>query len=337
MTESEILRRLEDVGTLHKPLLVASFVRKNGINTTAAAALMHRIRSHDLQPIAQFDPEQFFDFTQSRPQVRNEDGGRVIEFPRNRVHLERATEGGRDALIVSGIEPHLRWRHFSEQLTSFARSVDVEAVLILRSFPANVPHTRPVLLRLTTTSEELSGELGLPQLQPSYEGPIDIGEVVASELAASGVAIGGMTVLVPNYLGVVPNPMAVLGVTRTLDRLIGAETPTGQYEEAADNVPRPGRRADASLRRGPRGRRGDGGAVRVHRRRRGRRRRRLGPPVRQRPARRRRALPLERGRPAFLTFALLLRCHTGALLDRPSEGARACGTVRGLPASMDFR
>ncbi|MYD65554.1 MAG: PAC2 family protein [Chloroflexi bacterium] len=236
MTESEILRRLEDVGTLHKPLLVASFVRKNGINTTAAAALMHRIRSHDLQPIAQFDPEQFFDFTQSRPQVRNEDGGRVIEFPRNRVHLERATEGGRDALIVSGIEPHLRWRHFSEELTSFARSVDVEAVLILRSFPANVPHTRPVLLRLTTTSEELSGELGLPQLQPSYEGPIDIGEVVASELAASGVAIGGMTVLVPNYLGVVPNPMAVLGVTRTLDRLIGAETPTGQYEEAADNV-----------------------------------------------------------------------------------------------------
>ena len=236
MAESEILRRLEDVGTLHKPLLVASFVRKNGINTTAAAALMHRIRSHDLQPIAQFDPEQFFDFTQSRPQVRNEGEQRVIEFPRNRVHLERATEGGRDALIVSGIEPHLRWRHFSEELTSFARSFDVEAVLILRSFPANVPHTRPVLLRLTTTSEELSGELGLPQLQPSYEGPIDIGEVVASELAASGVAIGGMTVLVPNYLGVVPNPMAVLGVTRTLDRLIGAETPTGQYEEAADNV-----------------------------------------------------------------------------------------------------
>lgn len=236
MAESEILRRLEDVGTLHKPLLVASFVRKNGINTTAAAALMHRIRSHDLQPIAQFDPEQFFDFTQSRPQVRNEGDTRVIEFPRNRVHLERATEGGRDALIVSGIEPHLRWRHFSEELTNFARSFDVEAVLILRSFPANVPHTRPVLLRLTTTSEELSGELGLPQLQPSYEGPIDIGEVVASELAASGVAIGGMTVLVPNYLGVVPNPMAVLGVTRTLDRLIGAETPTGQYEEAADNV-----------------------------------------------------------------------------------------------------
>ncbi len=236
MAESEVLRRLEDVGTLHRPLLVASFVRKNGINTTAAASLMHRIRSHDLQPIAQFEAQPFFDFTQSRPQVRNEGDERVIEWPRNRVHLERATDGGRDALIVSGIEPHLRWQHFSRELSAFARSLGVESVLILRSFPASVPHTRPVLLRLTTTSEELSGELGLPQLQPSYEGPIDIGEVIANELSAGGVSIGGMTALVPNYLGVVPNPMAVLGITRTLDRLLGAETPMGEYEEASANV-----------------------------------------------------------------------------------------------------
>ena len=236
MAESEVLRRLEDVGTLHKPLLVASFVRKNGINTTAAASLMHRIRSHDLQPIAQFEAQPFFDFTQSRPQVRNEGEERVIEWPRNRVHLERAAEGGRDALIVSGIEPHLRWQHFSRELSAFALSLGVESVLILRSFPASVPHTRPVLLRLTTTSAELSGELGLPQLQPSYEGPIDIGEVIANQLSAGGVSIGGMTALVPNYLGVVPNPMAVLGITRTLDRLLGAETPMGDYEEASANV-----------------------------------------------------------------------------------------------------
>ena len=236
MAESGLLRPLEDVGTLHKPLLVASFVRKNGVNTTAAASLMHRIRAHELQPIAQFDPEPYFDFTQSRPQVRNEGSERVIDFPRNRVHLERGSEGARDALIVSGIEPHLRWQHFSRQLAAFAESLGVESVLILRSFPASVPHTRPVLLRLTTTSEELASELGLNQLQPSYEGPIDIGEVVATELAATGVTIGGMTTLVPNYLGVVPNPMAVLGVTRTLDRLLGVETPSGEYEEAAASV-----------------------------------------------------------------------------------------------------
>ena len=236
MADTEALRRLEDVGTLHKPVLVASFVRKNGINTTAAASLMHRIRSHELQPIAQFDPQPFFDFTQSRPQVRNEGDERVIEWPRNRVHLERAADGGRDALIVSGIEPHLRWRDFSRELSAFALSLGVEAVLILRSFPASVPHTRPVLLRLTTTSEELSAEMGLAQLQPSYEGPIDIGEVVATELAGSGTSIGGMTALVPNYLGVVPNPMAVLGITRTLDRMLGAETPTGEFEEAAASV-----------------------------------------------------------------------------------------------------
>ena len=236
MAEPEALHQLQDVGTLHQPVLVASFVRKNGVNTTAAASLMHRISTHDLQPIAEFDAQPFFDFTQSRPRVRNSGDERVIEWPRNRVHLERAGDGGRDALIVSGIEPHLRWRDFSKALGEFASSLGVESVLILRSFPAAVPHTRPVLLRLTTTSELMANELGLAQLAPSYEGPIDIGEVVASGLGAAGVAIGGMTALVPNYLGVVPNPMAVLGITRTLDRILQTETPSGDFEEAAESV-----------------------------------------------------------------------------------------------------
>ena len=236
MAESGTLRQLDDAGPLRAPVLVASFVRKNGINTTAAAALMHRIRARDLQPVAEFEPEGFFDFTQSRPRVRNEGDERVIEWPRNRIHLERGAEGGRDALIVSGIEPHLRWRSFSEDLGAYARSIGVEAVLIVRTFPANVPHTRPVLLRLTTTSERIASELSLTALTPSYEGPIDIGEVVATDLAGSGASIGGMTALVPNYLGVIPNPMAVLGITRTLDRLLGVETPSDAYEEAAASV-----------------------------------------------------------------------------------------------------
>ena len=55
-------------------------------------------------------------------------------------------------------------------------------------------------------------------------------------LAAEGGASGGVTALVPNYLGVVPNPMAVLEVTRVLDRLIGTRTASGDFEQAASSV-----------------------------------------------------------------------------------------------------
>jgi hypothetical protein len=233
---SESLRRLEDLEAVRDPVLVASFVRKNGVNTTAAASLAHRIRVHSARPVAEFDAQPFFDFTQSRPQVRMEGERRRIDWPQNRVHLERGAEGGRDAFIIAGIEPHLHWRGFSEALREFASSHGVQSALILRSMPATVPHTRPALLRLTTRNEALAGELGLTPLQPSYEGPIDIGEVLLTDLAGAGSASAGVTALVPNYLGVVPNPMAVVELTRVLDRLLHTHTETGDFEEAAANV-----------------------------------------------------------------------------------------------------
>ena len=236
MVGTEWLRQLRRVEGLRDPVLLAAFVRKNGVNTTAAAALRHRIRVHDLEAIAEFDPQPFFDFTQSRPQVRVSGRERSIDWPENRVHLERGAKGDRDALVISGVEPHLHWRGFSEALLEFASSHRVRWALIVRSFPATVPHTRPVLLRLTTASEQLSDALGLPALRPSYEGPIDIGEVVASAVAGEGGASGGITALVPNYLGVVPNPMAVLEVTSVLDRLMGTQTTPGEFEQAATNV-----------------------------------------------------------------------------------------------------
>ena len=248
MVGTEWLRALRRVEDLRDPVLLAAFVRKNGVNTTAAAALRHRIRVHSLEAIAEFDPQPFFDFTQSRPQVRVSREGRSIDWPENRVHLERGAEGGRDALVISGVEPHLQWRGFSEALLEFASSHGVRWALIVRSFPATVPHTRPVVLRLTTASEPLSDALGLPALRPSYEGPIDIGEVLASAVAGEEGASGGITALVPNYLGVVPNPMAVLEVTRALDRLMGTQTTAGEFEQAAANVRA---QADAQMEQSP--------------------------------------------------------------------------------------
>lgn len=231
MTDGGPLRTLEDFGALRDPVLVAAFVRKNGVNTTAAAALAHRIRAHDLPAVAEFDPQPFFDFTQTRPRTLYRDGERVLEWPRNRVHLERAGEGGRDALIVSGVEPHLRWGGFRDALGAFAAEHGVRSALIVRSFPAAVPHTRPVLVRLTTMNERLAEGLGLPPLRPAYEGPIDVGEVVASALADGASA--GATAFVPNYLGVVPNPLAVLELTKALDRLLRVRTPAREFEDAA--------------------------------------------------------------------------------------------------------
>ena len=189
-----------------------------------------------LVAVAEIEAGPLFDFTQTRPQVRVRDGVRETTFPENTIHLARGGESGRDALVIAGQEPHLQWPSFSEQLADYARACGVETAVVLRSFPASVPHTRPVLLRLTTRNSELAESLALAPLEPTYEGPIDVGEVVLNRLAQEGCATAGLTVLVPNYLGIVPNPMAVLSVTELLDRYLGVRTSMAEYREAAEKV-----------------------------------------------------------------------------------------------------
>ena len=111
-----MLRQIQPIGPLRDPVVIASFVQGNGINSTAAATLAHLVQRHGAEAVAEFEPHQYFDFSVRRPMVRVERGRRVIDWPQNRIHLLKGKDTGRDALILSGIEPHLRWREFSESI-----------------------------------------------------------------------------------------------------------------------------------------------------------------------------------------------------------------------------
>ncbi len=229
-----MLRQIQPIGPLRDPVVIASFVQGNGINSTAAATLAYLVRRHGAEAVAEFEPHQYFDFSVRRPMVRVERGRRVIDWPQNRIHLLKGKDTGRDALVLSGIEPHLRWREFSESIAGLVPRG--ATVIIVRSLPGAVPHTRPVVLRLTTSNEPVARQLGLRALRPEYQGPVDVGEVILAQLARSGCATAGLTAVVPTYLGVVPNPMAVVALTERLDDLLGLSTPLEEFRSAWDKV-----------------------------------------------------------------------------------------------------
>lgn len=230
------LRTLGEVADLTDPALVMVFVRKNGFNSTASAALQRFARLHDAEAVATVDPYDFFDFTVLPPSVRSEEGRRVIDWPRNDLMLLRAEGAKRDVIALAGIEPHLGWQRFGEAVTSFAVEHGVRTAVALRTWPAQVPHTRPVVLRLTTDSPSLAGELQLDAQASDYEGPVDFAGLLSAELANRGIVTAGLTAIVPNYLGVVPNPSALLELTRLLDRLGGVTTDVDEVREAAEGL-----------------------------------------------------------------------------------------------------
>ncbi len=227
---------MTEAGELRQPLLIASFVRRNGFNSTAVATLSEFARHHEAKLVAEMEADQFYDFSVTPPAVRTEGDRRVIEWPKNEIVLVRAPESLRDVLVLTGIEPHLRWPAFSEALHGFLRDFSIEELLVLRTWPGAVPHTRPAMLRLTTTSEKLAGELGLPALENNYRGPVDLAGLVSSLYGNEGGVTGGLTAVVPNYLGVVPNPFAMLALTEVLDRVAGSETPLDDIKVTADEL-----------------------------------------------------------------------------------------------------
>ncbi len=236
-TNFEFLSELQEVGSLREPVLIAAFVGRDGYNTSAAATLGYLLSVHNGKLVAEFDPEPFYDFTVARPTIRLDGERRMVDWPTNRIYLLSPQESRRDMLVLVGVEPQLKWRTFAETLEGFVASINgVRDLVILRSWPAPLPHTRPVLLRLTADDKALADQLGLLAMPRNYEGPIDFSELLCARHGGPDQAAAGLTVLVPNYLGVVPSPSAIVALTEVIDRLAGCRTPLEWLRAQSEKV-----------------------------------------------------------------------------------------------------
>ena len=113
---------------------------------------------HAAQPFAHIDSEGFFDFQATRPMVSLVDGvTRQIEWPETTFMHAPLPGAGRDAILLLGVEPNLRWQTFTRLIVDYAQELGVELVVSLGSLLADVPHTRdtPAAARATATSTSL--------------------------------------------------------------------------------------------------------------------------------------------------------------------------------------
>jgi len=137
---------------------------------------------------------------------------RQIEWPENTFLHAPLPGGGRDAIILLGIEPNLRWRSFSAHVSGLAKELGVELVVTLGSLLADVPHTRPAPVTGSANDPELIKKLGL---QPSrYEGPTGIVGVLHDACMQVGIPSAILWAAVPHYVSLTPSPRAAKGARR---------------------------------------------------------------------------------------------------------------------------
>ena len=226
---------------LRNPVMIVAFEGWNDAGEAASYAAAYLERSWGAVPFAEIDPEEFFDFTEVRPEVAlGPDNTRTIKWPVTSFSLAAAEGTDTDIVIVRGCEPQLRWRTYSEAFVEIARGLGISRVITLGAYLGEVTHGRPVPVSASSNDAALAAGLSLsPSL---YEGPTGIVGVLASALSAAKIPSISVWASVPCYsLPVTPKGALALArvVTTLADRfsdLTELEVESAEYESRMDGL-----------------------------------------------------------------------------------------------------
>lgn len=229
MAELHVARR----PALDRPVLIAAFRGWNDGGQGASLAAGYLAKTWDADRFAEIDPEGFFDFQATRPHVKLEEGlTRRIDWPETVFYHGRPEGMDRDAVLLLGVEPNLRWRTFAGLIVDFARELGVELVVTLGALLADVPHTRPTPVTGSATDPDLIEQLGLQASR--YEGPTGIVGVVHDACKRAGIQSASLWAAVPHYVSLAPSPRAALALVRRLGELLRVDIELDELEQASE-------------------------------------------------------------------------------------------------------
>ncbi|MFC4909445.1 PAC2 family protein [Actinomadura gamaensis] len=222
---------LEGVPELVDPVVVAAFEGWNDAGEAASGVITHLEGVWDAAPIAELDPDDYYDFQVTRPMVEMIDGEtRGISWPTTRVSRARLPSG-RDVVLIHGIEPNMRWRSFCREIVDKIGELGARQVVLLGALLADAPHTRPVPV---TGAANDSATVERLNLEPArYEGPTGILGVLQDACAKAELPTVSLWAAVPHYVAQPPSPKATLALLRRVEDLLDVAVPLGELPEEA--------------------------------------------------------------------------------------------------------
>lgn len=214
---------IDGLEPLRSPVMVIALTGLFDVAGAATTALDQFAPGDTAITVAEIDPDPFYDFTQERPLVEIEEGEiRVVRWPENEFEVVRGV-GGRDLVVLVGVEPHLAWRTYSACIRRVVEALGCEAVVTVGSAAEAVPHTRTPLVTGSTNDAGLATRLGIGQ--PTYEGVTGVVGVIQTDLAAAGIPSVSLRVGVPHYLMNAEHPLAVAALQSHLAHVLNVPAP----------------------------------------------------------------------------------------------------------------
>jgi len=233
--DSHLIRTAQPI--LSQPVLIAAFEGWNDAGEAATFAARFLSERWDAEPFATIDPEEFFDFTSTRPHVQlDDDGQREIVWPTTTLSSASVPGADLDVIFVVGSEPQLKWRTFCAQIVEVAREYNARLVVTMGALLADVPHSRPVSVVGTAYDRELVRQMGLTQ--SAYQGPTGIVGVLHDAIRQAGIASASLWAAVPSYVPNAPSPKAALALVERITELLAVPMVTTDLEIASASYER---------------------------------------------------------------------------------------------------
>ncbi|HKS92353.1 MAG TPA: PAC2 family protein [Tepidiformaceae bacterium] len=224
---------VSNVPVLRAPVVVMAFTGWSDTGTVTVDVAQRLIDGFGAQRFLSVDPEDYYVFTDTRPTVRvDETGERVLDWPRNEAYAAALPGSAHDLVVVRGVEPGLRWRTFSEQLTDALMATGPSLVCTLVARPAATPHTRPIPVSGSSADPALAAKFGLGRSM--YQGPTGLLGVLHDVLRKRGAQLISLAASVPHYLNVEENPPATMALLHALQPVLGVEPPIGDLPEQGE-------------------------------------------------------------------------------------------------------
>ncbi len=202
---------------LRRPVLVVAFAGWNDAAESATTAARFLCRTVQMRRVAVIQPEDFYHFGLTRPEVRFREGSqtiREVHWPTTDFFLSEEPSLGRDLIVGIGIEPHLKWQTFCGHILHLAERAQVSQVITLGALLADVPHTRPIRISGVASDPELGRRF---QTTPTrYEGPTGILGVLIDACRRADLPAVSLWANVPHYVSEISNPHAVLALVRRI-------------------------------------------------------------------------------------------------------------------------
>jgi proteasome assembly chaperone (PAC2) family protein len=231
---------IHQIPLLREPIMIMAFSGWNDAAEAASGAVEHllsgwRDKNDDVIPelIANVESEDFYDFQVNRPVVSiDESEIRSITWPSTQVFGMAIPSMKRDLVIVTGVEPSMKWKSFTSDLLDLADDLEVSLIVSLGSLLADTPHSRPITVTGTGAHPSIANRLGVSVSK--YEGPTGILGIIQDGCMRRGIDAISLWAAVPLYASNAPSPKATLALINTLEEFLNIKIPLSDLPDRAD-------------------------------------------------------------------------------------------------------